>query len=151
MTAPSRAVFDALFRLIDQTSAAHVCARTGLPASTVSRWSILRREGGDPSFNADSFDALMKLDEVRAGLVAHLRNMPDQDVAAWEGIAAKLARVMSPAVGWRLAALIHELAAADALDSDLSAIAGLVKALQRAEVEKAKADKLASRKGKATP
>lgn len=93
----------------------------------------------------------MKLDEVRAGLVACLRDMPDQDVAAWEGIAAKLARVMSPAVGWRLAGLIHELASADALDSDLSAIAGLVKALQRAGVEKAKADKLASRKGKATP
>lgn len=150
MTKPSGAVFDALFRLIDETSAAHVCARTELPASTVSRWSGLRRDGESPSFNADSFDALMTLDEVRAALVACLRNLPDQDLAAWEGIAAKLARVISPAVGWRLASLIHDLAAVDALDSDLSAIEGLVKARRQAGAEKDKAAKLALRKAKST-
>jgi hypothetical protein len=92
----------------------------------------------------------MTLDEVRAALVACLRNLPDQDLAAWEGIAAKLARVISPAVGWRLASLIHDLAAVDALDSDLSAIEGLVKARRQAGHEKDKAAKLASRKGKAS-
>lgn len=149
MPKPSQAVFDALFRLVDETSAAHVRSRTDIPAQTLSRWSGIRREGGSPSFNADSFDALMKLDEVRTAAVAFLRKLPDSDVSAWEGIAAKLAEVISPAVGWRLAALMHELAELGLLDSELSVIAGIPKGSKGASHERAKADKSASRKAKA--
>lgn len=145
---PSEAVFAALFRLIEETSAAHVCARTDLPASTVSRWTVLYSQGGEPSFNRSSFDALMRLDEVRAALVASLRNLPEQDIAAWEGISGKLARVLSPAVGWRLASLLHEMVELDLLDSDLSAIEGLVRARRKSAHERSKADKAASRKAK---
>lgn len=150
MTTPSRAIFDALFRLIDETSSAHICIRTGLKPSTVSRWVVSAREGDAPSFNAESFDALMTLDEVRAAAVAELRKLPDQDLAAWEGISEKLARVVSPAVGWRLASLMHELADLDLLDSDLSAIEGIIRARKKSAVERSKASKLASRKGKST-
>lgn len=149
---PSEAIFDALFRLVDETSAASVCSRTEpeIPPSTMSRWTILRGKGESPSFNASSFDALMSLDEVKAAAVAALRRLPDQDVAAWEGISEKLARVMSPAVGWRLASLIHELSELDLLDSDLSAIEGIIRARRKSAHERSKADKAASRKGKST-
>lgn len=147
---PSAVVFDALFRLIEESSAASVAARTGLGATTISRWWV-ERKSGKGSFNARSFDDLMKLDEVRAALVAALRELPEESQAAWEAIGARLSKVISPAVGWRLANILEALAEMDLLDSQLRAIEALASARQSASVEKARAAKLASRKAKTAP
>lgn len=122
----SEAIFDALFRLIDEESASTVCRQTDIAPSTITRWKDARAAQGRASFTAENFDKLMRIDEIRAAASAALRRTTDENQAAWEEIAGALSELLSPAAGWTLVKKLRRLRDLGLMDSRFSVFDGLI-------------------------
>lgn len=135
-------VFQVIFDIADREGWPSVRKQTQVASSTTDRWDKARHKGKIPSASGANLEALCKIDRVRIAAASSLMARADQDQVAWEDIAGRLAKRLSPVTGFRLVERIRELDELGLLDSDLSAIKGMADARQRAVAEKEKAKKL---------
>lgn len=77
----SEAMFAALFALVEREGWPYVKRLGEISKSTAGRWAQEFRAGEAPGFNRESFDGLMKLEEVRSAVAAAAANEAETDAA----------------------------------------------------------------------
>ena len=122
----SEAMFNALFALVSADGWPAVKRRIDVGKSTASRWQIAFESGDRPGFNRDSFDELMKLEEVRSAAASAALQEPETDAAAWRAIGGALADLMSPDAAWTLVRKLRRMRELGLLDPKFPLLQGVI-------------------------
>lgn len=122
----SEAMFAALFGLVEREGWPYVKRLSGVSKTTAGRWAQEFKAGESPGFNRESFDSLMKLEEVRGAVAAAAGGEPDSDSAKWRAIAGALAEIMQPDDGWALVRSLRKMKALGIFDPRFSLLRGVI-------------------------